>query len=138
MDKIDKKYCLPPYLVLRLDEIINWINARDGLIYDQQEHTTSGEHRRIVDPPSIEQELESGLEKGRGVYYVKFDKRGYMYPYLSRIPCTRIFLPAAKYEEYKVIFAKECISDVDLELPIEFHDIPVFSTNDKVITYCTD
>ncbi len=74
---------------------------------------------------SIEQELESGLEK-----YYKSPGGGAKMAYAP----TRIFLPAAKYKEY----AKYCAGRGFSRERDSFHDIPVFSTNDKVITYCTD
>ncbi len=77
----------------------------------------------ITDPPSIEQELESGLEALPG------NKHYTGYPRI----CTRIFLPAAKYEEWVSFCVHTGLHNTDT-----FHDISVFSYSGETIVYCTD
>ena len=83
------------------------------------------------DKPTIEQELEAGLVK----FNSNSNRRGGN--------CTRIYLPAEKYEE----FEKRCVMPESIDDGCDywpntdsctFHDIPVISTNESEIHYCTD
>ena len=73
---------------------------------------------------SIEQELESGL-----VWWITHDGKGCN----LHTVCTCIFLPVAKYEEWQRSLSLQPNQTCDF-----FYNIPVFSTNDTEITYCTD
>jgi len=117
-----------------LDEIIDWINARDEhiefiLTKLKDIGTAVISLEKKVNPlqevkPSIEQELESGL-----------DEKQFKFPgnKTKIATCTRIFLPAAKWEEVD----KSKLSRRTGEY-FYFHDIPVFSYSGNEIIFCTD
>ncbi len=137
MDKLSRKpgtKYTHELMIDKLDAIIDWINASDERcinslclrclkpcnIYLPQAMEPECGSFIPRDPPSIEQELESGLEHiGSYWHWHTKDKRR---------PVKRIFLPAAKYEEWRSQWDNTA-----------FHNIPVFSVPglDKIV-YCTD
>ncbi len=116
-------------LLEKQGEIIDWINA-----HDESEPKICPVHKHpfcscgAMAPSSIEQELESGLEHiGSYWHWHTKDKRR---------PVKRIFLPAAKYEEFAK--SRPTPEPADSHLVYTFHNIPVFSYSGETIVYCTD
>ena len=80
-------------------------------------------HDVRISAPSIGQKLESGLF---------FSADGIWCSRATEDKCTRIFLPAAKYDEFIIG------QDLAVRLSPTFHDIPVFSYSGDEIIFCTD
>ncbi len=112
----------------RIDDIVDWINAQDERGNEQREaykqlQSIIMEHG----PPTIEEELEAGLEK--------HNSDNPRYPDGPINTCTAIFLPEANWEEWELFCAKK----PQPYSTAAFHGIPVKSTNDTKITYhCGD
>ncbi len=130
MDKVSRKpgtKYTHELMIDKLDEIVDWFNARERVL--------NWEPPTVSNKPSIEQELESGLVYGNnGHWYVIDGDRAKGAP-IKKDPCTRIFLPAAKYEEWHKSQKPLIGSDVRLAV---FHDVPVFSYSGDKTIFCTD
>ena len=110
-------------LLYAQSEIIDWINAQRGCAVC---NTMLRDAK-----PSIEQELETGLTATGDIV-------GKFCSCCGRGICTRIFLPAAKYEELRQEFWSKTAGRADIGDGSKFHDIPVFSYSGDEIIYCTD
>ena len=135
MDKVSRKpgtKYTHELMIDKLDEIVDWINARDDKIIspicakckNKCKDMTDTNERCTAFEPSIEQELEWKLKE--------WSTQNLNQGKLRTIP-TRIFLPVAKYEEYL-----RCLPELYAGTKVNFHDIPVFSYSGEEIIYCTD
>lgn len=88
------------------------------------------DHYHPVEAQTIEQELEAGLHKSMEGWRT-----------IDYKVCTRIFLPAAKYEEYTTELQERYRPDDPKRAYgylVKFYDIPVLSYSGDEIIYCTD
>ena len=142
MDKVSRKpgtKYTHELMIDKLDEIVDWISAHECSCVEKPppcEPIIADINKRLRDiesqqrPSSIEQELESGLEH-IGSYWHRRTKD-------KRRPVTRIFLPAAKYEEFIKYGFSNAIRWNENTIGRLFHDISVFSYSGETIVYCTD
>ena len=87
--------------------------------------------------PSIEQELEAGLVEAGGkscdAWYIRGEDGQ-----PAKGPCTRIFLPMAKYREICNIHKSDLVTFGENGDWVKFHDIPVHGIlNLDKIKYCS-
>ena len=125
----------------KVDSIIDWLTAHDEReeeMLDQIRANSAlieGKFTPYEPPmkeannkPPIEQEIEAGLEQHLSGRWCVPD---------NGEPCTRIFLPEAEYEAFKL--AKRDKSGRTIHVyPLYFHDIPVYSYSGSETIYCTD